>query len=163
MKFELALTSFFLRGVFSQACSSGVYGALTCGSPSASYCESASLEGSIIFRCTDGCEAPPYGVKQGALCWQDSPTAGDAQCTFDCVNVTAVNGSTFYPVGCSFTLANTTAPPSSVSLNLPTAASTPPSSTTSQVATTHTSKSGVEAMRVGGGTAMILGLLGLFL
>jgi hypothetical protein len=44
--------------VFSQACSSGVYGALTCGSPSASYCESASLEGSIIFRCTDGCGTP---------------------------------------------------------------------------------------------------------
>ncbi|RFU23608.1 hypothetical protein B7463_g12730, partial [Scytalidium lignicola] len=73
--------------------------------------------------------APPYGVKQAALCWQDSATAGDAQCTFDCVNVTASNGSIFYPVGCSFTITNTTAPPSSVSLNLPTAASTPPSST----------------------------------
>ena len=38
------------------------------------------------------------GVKQGALCWQESATAGNAACTFDCVNVTALNGTVFYPV-----------------------------------------------------------------
>lgn len=41
---------------------------------------------------------PPFGVKQGALCWQESADAGNAACTFDCVKVTALNGSTIYPV-----------------------------------------------------------------
>jgi hypothetical protein len=38
------------------------------------------------------------GVNQSALCYQDSPTAGNAQCTYDCVNVTTLNGSSFYPL-----------------------------------------------------------------
>lgn len=40
---------------------------------------------------------PPAGLKH-ASCWQDSATAGDAQCTADCVSVTADNGTTFYPM-----------------------------------------------------------------
>jgi hypothetical protein len=39
-----------------------------------------------------------YGDKISAFRWQSSPTAGDAQCTFDCVAVTAANGTTFYPL-----------------------------------------------------------------
>jgi hypothetical protein len=42
---------------------------------------------------------PPVGSKN-ALCYQDSADAGNAQCTADCVPVTAFNGTTFYPVVC---------------------------------------------------------------
>lgn len=41
---------------------------------------------------------PPVGVKLDAYCWQTNSTAGDAGCTFDCVSVTAANGTAFYPV-----------------------------------------------------------------
>jgi len=41
---------------------------------------------------------PPIGVKFNALCWQSSATAGDAQCTFDCVSVIRADGTSFYPV-----------------------------------------------------------------
>jgi len=41
---------------------------------------------------------PPVGVKTSAECYQDSPTAGNAQCTFNCVNVTKVDGTVFYPL-----------------------------------------------------------------
>jgi hypothetical protein len=44
------------------------------------------------------CYPPGTGVKQGALCYEDSPTAGNAQCTFNCVNVTQVDGDVFYPL-----------------------------------------------------------------
>ncbi len=38
------------------------------------------------------------GVKSDALCWQESFTSANAQCTVDCVNVTKTDGSVFYPV-----------------------------------------------------------------
>lgn len=41
---------------------------------------------------------PPVGVKTSAECYQDSPTAGNAQCTFNCVNVTKLDGTVFYPL-----------------------------------------------------------------
>jgi hypothetical protein len=41
---------------------------------------------------------PPYGVKTDAICWQSNATSGDAQCTYNCVDVTAANGTTFFPL-----------------------------------------------------------------
>ena len=41
---------------------------------------------------------PPVGLKTSAECYQDSPTAGNAQCTFNCVNVTKLDGTVFYPL-----------------------------------------------------------------
>lgn len=52
----------------------------------------------IVSSLTD---VPPVGLKY-AYCWESSPTAGDAQCTYNCVSVTAANGTTFYPVVCRF-------------------------------------------------------------
>jgi hypothetical protein len=43
---------------------------------------------------------PPIGIKDGAICYQDSADAGNAQCSADCVSVTALNGTTFYPAVC---------------------------------------------------------------
>jgi hypothetical protein len=40
---------------------------------------------------------PPVGSKDLAVCYEDSTGAGNAQCTADCVPVTALNGTTFYP------------------------------------------------------------------
>lgn len=42
-------------------------------------------------------DVPPLGLKY-TYCWESSPTAGDAQCTYNCVRVTAANGTSFYPV-----------------------------------------------------------------
>src|ERR1700744_4222041 len=42
-------------------------------------------------------DVPPVGNKY-TYCWESSPTASDAQCTYNCVAVTAANGTTFYPV-----------------------------------------------------------------
>lgn len=75
-------------------------------------CSGDSLSSNIIIRCADGCPQPgncndnlagepPVGVKTAAKCYQDSATAGNAQCTFDCVLVTKLDGSSFYPLGCS--------------------------------------------------------------
>jgi len=91
-------------------CTSNVYNCPATGS--FNVCSSDSLKGPIIIRCVNGCPqpgncddnlagVPPVGVKTSALCYQDSPTAGNAQCTFDCVAVTKLDGSSFYPVGCS--------------------------------------------------------------
>ena len=41
---------------------------------------------------------PPIGVKADAECWEETPSSGNAQCTFDCVSVTLMNGSMVYPV-----------------------------------------------------------------
>lgn len=49
---------------------------------------------------------PPIGVKWSAGCYEDSPTAGNAQCVADCVEVTALNGSSFYPMVRSFSNLN---------------------------------------------------------
>jgi hypothetical protein len=61
---------------------------------------------------------PPVGSKVGAQCWEDSPTAGNAQCTVDCVSVTALNGSVIFPEGCSSALADTVAGASFISSNI---------------------------------------------
>jgi hypothetical protein len=45
-------------------------------------------------------EYPPVGIKDDALCYEDTDDSGNAQCTADCVAVTALNGSSFYPVVC---------------------------------------------------------------
>ena len=41
-----------------------------------------------------------FGGESGeaVYCWQTSNTTGDAQCTTNCVRVTAANGTSFYPV-----------------------------------------------------------------
>jgi len=76
------------------------------------YCAGDSLKTNIIVRCVDGCAqpgncndnlagVPPVSVKSNAQCYQDSPTAGNGQCTFDCVAVIKADGTSFYPVGCS--------------------------------------------------------------
>ncbi|KAI9792695.1 MAG: hypothetical protein M1816_001794 [Peltula sp. TS41687] len=73
-------------------------GAFTCSgyNPSANYCAGESQRTNIIFRCNNGiaqpgnCNdnlagVPPVGVKSAATCYESSPTAGDAACSFNCV------------------------------------------------------------------------------
>ncbi len=102
-------------------------------------------------------ESPPIGVKTGAFCWQDSSTAGNAQCTLDCVAVTALNGSSVYPVGCDFTKANATGAPTSVSLSLPSRTGSM-SVSVSTSATKATATGGVGAVGAGSRTLKIAGL-----
>ncbi|KAE9364719.1 hypothetical protein N431DRAFT_431531 [Stipitochalara longipes BDJ] len=134
------------------ACVSAQYP--NCTKADTAFCESGVSgvsSNSIIFRCVydqgesepgncndDLVSVPPVGLKY-ASCWQSSPTAGDAQCTYECVAVTAANGTTFYPLGCNHTTATATGAPVSTSLSYasaPTATgtSTTPKSTHSGVA-----------------------------
>ncbi|PMD37179.1 hypothetical protein L207DRAFT_71781 [Hyaloscypha variabilis F] len=120
---------------FSIMLANGVFclflGLLTCASAQfpnctkadTAFCESpvsGVSSNSIIFRCVydqgeaspgncndDLADVPPVGVKY-ASCWQSSPTAGDAQCTYECVAVTWPNGTSFYPLGCNQTTVVTT-------------------------------------------------------
>lgn len=112
----LTLLSFlhWLPFISASDCNGDPFLNYTCPAKGGFYCEfSNSLAGSIIIRCLDGCPSPgncddnlfcyPSGTandKQDASCYQDSPTAGNAQCTSNCVNVTRVDGSVFYPLGC---------------------------------------------------------------
>ncbi|KAK0640635.1 hypothetical protein B0T16DRAFT_418231 [Cercophora newfieldiana] len=121
--------------------------------PMAAYCATGSLKSWIIIRClSDGCpqpgncaqnlrDAPPLGSKLNAKCWEESPTAGNAQCTVDCVNVTTSNGTVFYPLGCSFTIENGTGTPESTSLTIfgPTPTANPSVSRSGQAAPTTSS------------------------
>ncbi|KAH8767158.1 hypothetical protein BGZ57DRAFT_856009 [Hyaloscypha finlandica] len=91
----------FLEGCVAQQCTK----------VGTAFCVGPSLKENIILRCTESSgptpqpgncddnlrDVPPIGIKD-AFCWESSPTAGDAQCTFDCVAVTAANGTTFFPL-----------------------------------------------------------------
>jgi hypothetical protein len=61
------------------------------------YVQSPVLRVQATYTLSSLANYPPIGSKGGALCYQDSVEAGNAQCTADCVSVTALNGSTFYP------------------------------------------------------------------
>jgi len=105
-----ALTLSLVAFTFAQNCTSNIY---TCpATGSISVCAEDSLKSNIIIRCVSGCPepgncndnlagVPPVGVKTDALCYQDSPTSHNAQCTFNCVSVKRLDGSSFYPVGCT--------------------------------------------------------------
>jgi len=99
-----------VASVFAQNCTSRIYNCPATGS--FDVCANDSLQNYVIIRCVDGCPqtgncndnlagVPPVGVKTDALCYQDSTTAGNAQCTFNCVSVEKLDGSSFYPVGCT--------------------------------------------------------------
>jgi len=106
------------------------------------YCAGDSLKTNIIVRCVNGCAqpgncndnlagVPPVGVKTSAQCYQDSPTTGNGQCTFDCVAVTKADGSSFYPVGCSTASVTSSGAPATTS----TTSSGPPSPPSSSAST----------------------------
>ncbi|KIY00718.1 uncharacterized protein Z520_03383 [Fonsecaea multimorphosa CBS 102226] len=95
------------------ACATLAAGQFNCTQANTAFCEtpvSGVTTDYIIYRCfydtgtatpgncnDDLADVPPVGLKY-AYCWESSPTAGDAQCTYNCVAVTAANGTTFYPV-----------------------------------------------------------------
>ncbi|MCJ1314000.1 hypothetical protein MMC25_007680 [Agyrium rufum] len=71
-------------------------GTIVCSGPAANqnFCAGNSLTSNIIIRCSKGigyggnCNdnlagIPPVGVKSAALCYQTSPTAGNAACSFN--------------------------------------------------------------------------------
>ncbi|KAF7507491.1 hypothetical protein GJ744_010422 [Endocarpon pusillum] len=83
-------------------------GSFVCAEPDANYCAGNSLSTNIIIRCT-GTEGqpgncndnlagiPPVGVKSSATCYQSSPSAGDAACSFNGI-VYPEDGSEPFPV-----------------------------------------------------------------
>jgi len=124
----LAWASYALAGhVTNSTCpSTGL--SVTCDKAGFNTCAGDSLQTNIIVRCLDSSNGicpnagncndnlagvPPTGVKIDAKCYQDSPTAGNAQCVFNCVAATKLDGSVFYPVGC--TSASSAVPSSSAS------------------------------------------------
>ncbi|KAH9204499.1 hypothetical protein DL95DRAFT_496016 [Leptodontidium sp. 2 PMI_412] len=84
-----------------------------CTKANTAFCETPVFgvtPNNIIFRCPydqgqaspancndDLASVPPIGLKYSS-CWESSPTAGDAQCTYECVAVTLPNGTSFYPL-----------------------------------------------------------------
>jgi len=105
----LSLVASALAGI-AQNCTSAAINCPATGS--FNVCASDSLKGNILLTCVNGCPqpgncndnlagVPPVGIKSGASCYQDSPTAGNAQCTFNCVSVVKHDGTTFYPLGCT--------------------------------------------------------------
>ncbi|KAH6699700.1 hypothetical protein BKA61DRAFT_741078 [Leptodontidium sp. MPI-SDFR-AT-0119] len=129
-----------------------------CTKANTAFCETPVFgvtPNNIIFRCPydqgqaspancndDLASVPPIGLKYSS-CWESSPTAGDAQCTYECVAVTLPNGTSFYPLGCN----QTTAVPTSgvlASTSLSYASSPTGGSATGSAATPKASHSGVE-------------------
>jgi len=110
-------------------------GTYTCDKPNVAYCAGDSLGTDIIIRCNSTSAGqpgrcsnnvagyPPLGASP-ALCYQSSPTAGDAACEKNCV---------VYAASSSFTL------PSSLCTPTYTASSstTSPTSTTTTTTTHH--------------------------
>ncbi|MCJ1357451.1 MAG: hypothetical protein MMC33_007447 [Icmadophila ericetorum] len=95
-------------------------GTITCAAsdPNGDFCAGASLSTNIIIRCTSGvgqagnCNdnlagVPPVGVKDFAPCFQSSPTAGDAVCSFNGIGYPS-NGSASFPLPGTNTTATTT-------------------------------------------------------
>ncbi|MCJ1224582.1 Mucin-12 [Toensbergia leucococca] len=102
---------------------------ITCPASGGSFCASTSLTTNIIIRCIGtigqpgNCNdnlayVPPVGVKDFAPCYQSSPTAGDAACSYN---------NTIYPdVGMPFPI-----PPNKTTTTTTCTTSTPTSSTSS--------------------------------
>jgi hypothetical protein len=141
--FILALVA----SAFGQNCSSNAYNCPATGS--FNVCAGDSLKTNIIIRCVDGCPqpgncndnlagVPPVGVKVNALCYQDSATAGNAACTFNCVSVQKLDGSIFYPVGCT-TASSSSSTASSTSSSKTTYWSSATSGSASVKTSSHTS------------------------
>ncbi|KAE9374878.1 hypothetical protein N431DRAFT_222808 [Stipitochalara longipes BDJ] len=105
---QSAIFWWIARSCLASSCPSTGGINLSCPSndPNGSFCSGESLSTSIIVNCEGGCPSPgncndhlaQIAISGGALCYQDSPTAGNAQCTYDCVSVKALNGSTLYPM-----------------------------------------------------------------
>ncbi|ERF75497.1 hypothetical protein EPUS_08311 [Endocarpon pusillum Z07020] len=86
-----------------------INGSFVCAVSDANYCAGDSLSTNIIIRCT-GTEGqpgncndnlagiPPVGVKSSATCYQSSPSAGDAACSFDGNVYPEDDGSGPFPV-----------------------------------------------------------------
>jgi len=124
----LALASYVLAGHVSNSTCPSTGLSVTCSSDKVSYCVSDSLKSNIIVRCEDtsnglcptagNCNdnlagVPPVGVKTGAVCYQDNAWAGNAQCVYNCVLATKLDGKKFYPVGCT-SASSSVAPSTSV-------------------------------------------------
>ncbi|OAP60094.1 hypothetical protein AYL99_05096 [Fonsecaea erecta] len=176
--------------LFLLAGASLVVGQFNCTQANTAFCAtpvSGVTNDNIIFRCfydtgsaspgncnDDLADVPPVGLKY-AYCWESSPTAGDAQCTFNCVAVTAANGTTFYPVGCngtdsttttSTTALSSTGTPSSSSLSSfgpsPSQTGSATSSATSSAATSQSTSNA--AMKLDGASVWrVLAMVGGFL
>ncbi|KAL2038203.1 hypothetical protein N7G274_009151 [Stereocaulon virgatum] len=96
-------------------------GLVLCPAPGGNYCAGPSLESNIIIRCTGtsgqpgNCwdnlaSVPPVGHKLGALCYQSTPTAGDAACSLDGIVYPDHGGAPFDIDDTESTEGTTTAP-----------------------------------------------------
>ncbi|MDI1488601.1 MAG: hypothetical protein OHK93_007876 [Ramalina farinacea] len=122
------LTLFAASITFSNAqISSGPDDTVTCTGGGNAYCAADSLTTNIIIRCSGtkgqpgNCNdnlafIPPVGVKTAALCYQTTPTSGDAACSF--------NGIVYPDTGSPFPIngtSNSTTSSTSASASIPTA------------------------------------------
>ncbi|KAF2138067.1 uncharacterized protein K452DRAFT_361541 [Aplosporella prunicola CBS 121167] len=100
-----------LGAVHGQVTYNGESGIFTCATASGAYCSGDSLSSNIIIRCSGGVGIPgncndnlagitPVGVKTSALCYQTSPTAGDAVCSFNNVGYPG-NAAAFAIANCN--------------------------------------------------------------
>jgi len=150
-------------------CTSTIYNCPATGS--FNVCAGDSLKTNIIIRCVNGCPqpgncndnlagVPPVGVKTDAFCYQDSATAGNAQCTFNCVSVQKLDGSSIFPVGCSSASSSSSTASKTTSSASKTASSTSSSgghwgNTTKSSPTTTSTPSGGNGGNGGHGSQVI--------
>ncbi|KAL2132469.1 hypothetical protein VTI74DRAFT_3775 [Chaetomium olivicolor] len=126
-------------------------GKYVCEKANVAYCAGDSLGTDIIIRCnadkvgqpgrcSDNLAGqPPLGVKP-ALCWQSSPTAGDAACEKNCVVYATDKTFTLPTEVCKPTYtASSTAPSSTSTASLPPTSSSAASSSSGGGAVTQTS------------------------
>jgi len=159
----LALVSSALAGFVSNSTCPNTGVSVHCPKDGFNTCAGDSLSTNIIIRCADSANGvcpqpgncndnlagvPPVGVKTDAKCWQESPTAGNAQCVFNCVAVTKLDGTKFYPLGCtsassssstasSTSTSTSSAPPKSSSTKSVSSSTKSVSNSTMSVSSTH--------------------------
>ncbi|KAJ4306165.1 hypothetical protein N0V88_000961 [Collariella sp. IMI 366227] len=110
-------------------------GKYTCEKANVAYCAGDSLGTDIIIRCNADKVGQPGRCSDPALCWQSSPTAGDAACAKNCVVYAGDKIFTLPIEVCKPTYTATSTLPSST-------ASVPPTSSSSASSSSSSSSSG---------------------